>query len=305
MNFRPLLEYYQYMRRIYFIFIFIAICGFFSPSDAFQIYSYADKNTVIGSVKTHKIKGDESLIEVARRFGIGYNSIVDANPGVDPFIPGSGISITIPTSWILPDMASYDGIIINLSEMRLYLFSKHSAPIVRTYPIGIGSEGNETPVGVFKITEKVVKPSWYVPESIRKEKPELPRVVPPGPNNPLGSHALRLSAKSVLIHGTNRPFAVGRRASHGCIRMYPEDIPKLFLAVPNRSKVTIIRQPVKVGVSNSRVFIEIHKDEILQMNYFNEAIQLLRKKDLYDSIDKEKMLSALREKKGIPVDITK
>jgi L,D-transpeptidase ErfK/SrfK len=293
------------MRRIYLIFIFIAICGFSSPSDAFQIYSYADKNTVIGSLKTHKIKGDESLIEVARRFGIGYNAIVDANPGVDPFVPGSGKSITIPTSWILPDMASYDGIIINISEMRLYYFSKHSAPIVRTYPIGIGSEGNETPVGVFKITEKVVKPSWHVPESIRKEKPELPLVVPPGPDNPLGSHALRLSAKSVLIHGTNRPFAVGRRASHGCIRMYPEDIPKLFQAVSNRSKVTIVRQPVKVGFSNSRVFIEIHKDDTLQTNYFNEAVQLLRKRNLYDSIDKEKMLAALREKKGIPVDITK
>ena len=295
----------MYMRRIYFIFIFIVICGFSSPSDAFQIYSYANNNTVIGSVKTHRIKGDESLIEVARRFGIGYNAIVDANPGVDPFIPESNKSVTIPTSWILPDMASYDGIIINISEMRLYYFSKHSGPIVRTYPIGIGSEGNETPVGVFKISEKVVKPSWHVPESIRKEKPELPRVVPPGPDNPLGSHALRLSAKSVLIHGTNRPFAVGRRASHGCIRMYPEDIPKLFQAVPNKTKVTIIRQPVKVGVSNSRVFIEIHKDETQQTNYFNEAVQLLRKKNLYDSIDKEKMLSALREKKGIPVDITK
>ena len=93
-------------------------------------------------------------------------------------------------------------------------------------------------------------------------------VVPPGPDNPLGSHALRLSARSVLIHGTNRPFAVGRRASHGCIRMYPEDIPKLFQAVPNGSKVTIIRQPVKVGVSNSRVFIEIHKDETLANELF-------------------------------------
>jgi L,D-transpeptidase ErfK/SrfK len=295
----------MYMRRIYLIFIFILICGFSSSSDAFQIYSYTNNNTVIGSVKTHKIKGDESLIEVARRFGIGYNAIVEANPGVDPFIPESNKSITIPTSWILPDITPYDGIIINLSEMRLYYFSKHSGAIVRTYPIGIGSEGNETPVGVFKITEKVVKPSWRVPESIRKEKPELPAVVPPGPDNPLGSHALRLSAKSVLIHGTNRPFAVGRRASHGCIRMYPEDIPKLFQAVPNQSKVTIIRQPVKVGVSNSRVFIEIHKDEYLQTNYFNEAVELLRKKNLYESIDKDKMLSALREKKGIPVDITK
>jgi L,D-transpeptidase ErfK/SrfK len=152
---------------------------------------------------------------------------------------------------------------------------------------------------------KKVKPSWHVPASIRKEKPELPAVVPPGPDNPLGSHALRLSAKSVLIHGTNRPFAVGRRASHGCIRMYPEDIPKLFTVVPNGSKVTIIRQPVKAGVSDNRVFIEIHKDEYLEVNYFNEAVQLLRKKNLYDMVDREKMLSALREKKGIPVDVTK
>jgi L,D-transpeptidase ErfK/SrfK len=256
-------------------------------------------------VRTHKIKGDESLIEVARRFGIGYNAIVDANPGVDPFIPEKDRTINIPTSWILPDIKPYEGIVINLSEMRMYFFSKHSGAIVRTYPIGIGSEGNETPLGIFTITEKMVKPSWRVPESIRKERPELPPVVPPGPDNPLGSHALRLSAKSVLIHGTNRPFAVGRKASHGCIRMYPEDIPKLFQAVANKTKVTIIRQPVKVGASKNRVFIEIHKDEYLQTNYFNEAVQLLRKKNLYENIDKDKMLAALKEKKGIPIDITK
>ena len=189
--------------------------------------------------------------------------------------------------------------------MRLYFFSKHSAETVRTYPIGIGSEGNETPVGIFKIVGKKIKPSWYVPESIRKEKPELPAVVPPGPDNPLGSHALRLSAKSVLIHGTNRPFAVGRRASHGCIRMYPEDIPKLFDVVPVGTKVIIVRQPVKVGILDNRIFIEVHKDDSMQVNYFNEAVQLLRNKNLYDTIDKEKMLSALREKRGIPVDITK
>jgi len=132
----------------------------------------------------------------------------------------------------------------------------------------------------------------------------LPKVVPPGPDNPLGSHALRLSLGTILIHGTNRPYAVGRRASHGCIRLYPEDIPKLFQSVPNGVRVTIARQPVKVGIKNNKVYIEVHKDKFLHINYFNEAVNLLRKKNLYKGVDKEKMLSALREKSGIPVDIS-
>lgn len=285
--------------------IIIFVCASSISSDASQFYSYAKNETVIGSVKTHEIKGDESLIEIARKFGIGYNEIADANPELDPFIPGNGKQITVPTAWILPEIASCDGIVINLSEKRLYYFHKRNSNIVRTYPIGIGDEGTETPEGVFTVIDKKVNPSWYVPESIRQKRPELPKVVPPGPDNPLGSHALRLSAKSILIHGTNRPYAVGRKASHGCIRMYPEDIPKLFQAVPNKTKVTIIRQPIKVGVSNNRVYLEVHKDKELTINYFDEAVKLLRKKNLYERIDKEKMLTTLREKRGMPVDISK
>jgi L,D-transpeptidase ErfK/SrfK len=290
--------------RIVLLFILISVCASFSPSHASQIYSYGKYDTVIGSMKTYQIIGDESLIEVARKSGIGYNEIVDANPGFDPFIPGGGRTISIPAAWILPEIPAYDGIIINLSEMRMYFFSKQSAHVVRTFPIGVGSEGTETPVGTFKIVEKIVKPSWHVPESIKKERPELPAVVPPGPNNPLGSHAMRLSAKSVLIHGTNRPYAVGRKASHGCIRMYPEDIPKLFQAVPNGTKVTIVRQPIKVGISDKKVYLEVHKDQSLHINYFNEAVRLLKKKNLHEKIDKVKMLAVLREKKGVPVLIS-
>jgi L,D-transpeptidase ErfK/SrfK len=276
----------------------------FAVSEASAPYSYKKSATVIGAMKTHTVKKNDSLIELARRYGLGYHEIVAANPGVDAFVPGEGKSVNIPTTWILPDTGSYDGIVINLSEMRLYFFSRQSAGIVRTFPIGIGSEGNETPVGVFTIVEKKEKPAWYVPESIRKEKPELPLVVPPGPNNPLGSHALRLSARSILIHGTNRPYAVGRKASHGCIRMYPEDIPKLFQLVPNGAKVTIIRQPVKVGVLDDQVFLEVHKDKNANTHYFNEAVRLLVKSDLYKKVDKDKMLSALRDKKGFPVNIS-
>jgi L,D-transpeptidase ErfK/SrfK len=289
--------------RILLIPIFITL--FFTSSVAAEVYSYSKDTTVIGVTTSYKVKDNESLIEIARKFGIGFNEIADSNPDHDPFVPETGMSVKIPTSWILPDIALYNGIVINLSELRLYYFLRQRGSMsVMTFPIGIGSEGTDTPVGNFRVIKKIVRPSWYVPESIRKEKPTLPKVVPPGPDNPLGSHALRLSLGTVLIHGTNKPYGVGRRVSHGCIRLYPEDIPKLFQSVPNGVSVTIARQPVKVGIKNNKVYIEVHKDKFLHINYFNETVNLLRKKNLYTGVDKEKMLSALREKSGIPVDIS-
>lgn len=291
-----------------------------------EVYSYNKDNTVIGSVKMYKVNGNESLIEIARNFGVGYNEIVDANPSLDPFLPGNNASVRIPTSWVLPDvpltesktrnkssslvtrqqLLNYEGILINLSEMRLYYFFKQKKSLlVRTFPIGIGDEGNDTPVGSFKIIEKIVKPAWHVPASIKKERPELPDVIPPGPDNPLGSHALRLSLGSYLIHGTNRPWAVGRKVTHGCIRLYPEDIPKLFQIVPNGTRVTIVRQPVKVGVRDNKVYIEVHKDDDAKnFNYFNEAVELLKKKGLIKKVNTEKLYHAVREKSGIPVEIS-
>ena len=230
-------------RTLTILYCLFILSGVSSASEAFN---YSRNNNVIGVLRTYTIKGDESLIEIARKFGIGYNEIVEANPKLDPFVPGKGKTVRISTQWILPDMPSYDGIVINLSEMRLYYFTKDK---VMTYAIGIGDQGKDTPVGSFKIVDKLVNPPWVVPASIRKERPELPAVVPAGPDNPLGSHAMRLSRPSILIHGTNKPYAVGRKASHGCIRMYPEDIPTLFQVVPNQTKVTIIRQPVKAGIS--------------------------------------------------------
>ena len=289
------------------ILIIFAFLLFPAVSSASHSYSFSKQNTVIGSMKTYTIKGDESLIEVARKFNIGYNEITEANHTLDPFIPGNGKTVQIPTQWILPDMASYSGILINLSEMRLYYFSPKgkSSNTVVTFAIGIGDEGKDTPVGKFKVIQKLKNPRWVVPPSIRRERPELPKVVPPGPENPLGTHALRLSSKSIMIHGTNRPFAVGRKASHGCIRLYPEDIPLLFQLVPNKTKVTIIRQPVKVGVSNNSVYLEVHKDKALKINYFNVTMRLLKQKHLVKSINKEKTNAVLREKKGIPVNISK
>jgi L,D-transpeptidase ErfK/SrfK len=160
-------------------------------------------------------------------------------------------------------------------------------------------------VGVFKIIQKIVNPSWYPPPSIRKERPELPKVIPPGPDNPLGSHALRLSLGTVLIHGTNRPFAVGRKVTHGCIRLYPEDIPQLFSMIPNGMKVTIVRQPIKVGVRDKKVYLEVHRDDYRQkVDYFNEAVKLLTKKGLLKDVNTEKIYQAVEEKQGFPVQIS-
>ena len=294
----------EFMRKPLLLGTLLTLILLASPVHA-EFYSYSKYKTVIGFSITYVVEGNESLIEIARKFGLGYNEITAANPQLDPFIPGSGNQVKIPTSWVLPEAESFDGIIINLTEMRLYyFFHQQGSQLARTFPIGIGSEGNDTPEGVFSIVEKTENPSWYPPESIRKENPELPKVFPPGPDNPLGTHAMRLSRRTILIHGTHRPFGIGRQVSHGCIRLYPEHIPKLFKVIPVKTKVTIIRQPVKVGVVDNQVYLEVHKDHTLTLNYFDAAAGLLKKKNLYDSINKEKMIMALREKKGYPVNIS-
>ncbi len=274
-------------------------------------YSFDSRDTVVGTVREHKVRHDESLIEIARNFGLGYNEIVEANPGLDAFVPGAGREVVIPTAWVLPDVRSYNGIVINLSELRLYyFFDRGRSHYVTTYPIGIGRQGRDTPVGEFTVVQKIVHPAWYVPESIRKEEPDLPAVVPAGRNNPLGSHALRLSLGTVLIHGTNKPWGVGRRVSHGCIRLYPEDIPRLFASVPKGTKVTIVRQPIKVGVRAGRVYIEAHRDDssdspaVAKDGYFDEAVRLLAKKKLLARVSTKKLYAALEKRRGLPVDIS-
>ncbi|MEQ8204339.1 MAG: L,D-transpeptidase family protein, partial [Smithellaceae bacterium] len=238
-------SFFQFLTRTFFLFLLFALLFPASEANA-KIFSLSPSTRLVGAVGTYTVKEGESLIEIARKFDLGYNAIIQANPGIDPFVPGDGISVTVPSRWILPSVETQTGIVINLSEFRLYyFFGKADARFVQTFPVGIGSVGHETPLGVFKIIEKTANPAWYVPKSIQLENPALPKVVPPGPDNPLGTHALRLSNPSILLHGTNRPFAVGRMDSHGCLRLYPEDIPILFMLVSKGTAVTIVRQPIK------------------------------------------------------------
>jgi L,D-transpeptidase ErfK/SrfK len=262
----------------------------------------AGAGAVAGEVGFHVLEPGESLVELAPRFDVGFAEIAAANPRLDPFVPDPGSVVLVPTRWIVPAATSPDTIVLNLSEMRLYLV-RFEPPELLTFPVGIGDEANETPLGTFRIVAKHVAPTWYPPRSIREEDPELPGSVPPGPDNPLGSHALRLSRPTILIHGTNRPFAVGRRVSHGCVRLYPDDIARLFDAVEVGTRVLVVREPVKVAVEDGRVLVEVHDDPEVALDAYDEAVRLLAGRGVADRIDPAKLSAAAEERTGLPVGV--
>ena len=224
---------------------------------------------LVGETQVIFARHENTFSSIGRQYNLGYEEMRSANPGVDQWLPGEGTAIYLPTQSILPE-AAREGIVVNVPAMRLYYFTtekaaEQGAPAVlkvSSHPIGIGVEGWATPFGEAKVTQKVKDPVWYVPSSIRKEHAErgdpLPSVVPPGPDNPLGAYALTLSLPSYLIHGTNKPAGVGMRSSHGCIRLYPEDIEALFSRVPRGTAVRIVNQPVLAGWRDGQLYLEVH-----------------------------------------------
>jgi L,D-transpeptidase ErfK/SrfK len=205
---------------------------------------------------------EDTLIDIARAHQLGYEEIRLANPGVDVWIPGEGTEVQLPTQFILPNSQRV-GIVINIAEYRMYYyFEAGGNEWVRTFPISIGRMDWGTPLGRASITKKVTNPSWYPPQSIRDEWAadgrDLQAHVPPGPDNPLGEYAMRLSIPGYLIHGTNRPAGVGMRVTHGCIRMFPEDIEWLFPQVPVNTPVQIVNQPIKLGWIGDDLYLEVH-----------------------------------------------
>jgi L,D-transpeptidase ErfK/SrfK len=268
-------------------------------------YSYSNEKTVVGSARDYTVNNNESLHEIARKFDLGYNEVTAANPEVDPWVPPQGSEVNIPSWWVLPD-APRKGIVINLAEMRLYHYMDiKGRKLVKTYPIGVGKEGFDTPTGIFKVMKKHVNPSWYVPESIRGEQPELPSVVPPGEDNPLGSYALRLNEREYLIHGTNMPYGVGRRVSHGCIRLYPEDIEDLHRTAHVGTAVTIVYQPIKVGLRGGTAYVEAHEDYLNKVESpLTQTVSMLRKLNLLERADIDLIRKAVKARKGIPIPIS-
>ena len=215
-----------------------------------------DVPRMVGSVRKVKTKKEDTLLDLARANNLGYVEMLAANPGVDPWLPGDGTEIILPTGHLLPT-GPRKGLLLNLIDQRLYYFPPNKG-IVQSYPIGTGQEAWDTPLGSTKVVGKKLNPTWYVPKSILKAEPELPPIVRAGPDNPLGAHALYLGWPSYLIHGTNNPWGVGRRVSHGCIRMYPEGIKKLFPQVIIGTQVTIVSEEMKTGWINGELMMEVH-----------------------------------------------
>ncbi len=224
----------------------------------------AEGSDVVGEIATVVARYEDTLVDLARTHGVGYQDIVRANPDVDVWIPGEGTEVVLPTRFILPP-GPREGIVLNLAEYRLYYYPKADVgetPVVMTYPISIGRQDWETPLGRTRVIAKAVNPTWYPPQSVRNEHAAegrpLPRIVPPGPANPLGSRAMRLGLPGYLIHGTNRPAGVGMRVTHGCVRMFPEDIEYLFELIDIDTPVRIINEPVKIGWQDDELLIEVH-----------------------------------------------
>lgn len=275
-------------------------------------FSIEQGEDVIGRLAVMRLEEGDTLPDIARHFSLGINAIATANPGIDIWVPEAGKKIILPLSFILPDVPK-KGIVINLATMRLFQFKGDNKLLaVSTYPVGIGTEERPTPLGKMHVERKVIQPTWYVPASIaedhRKKGDPLPPEVPPGPKNPLGEYALYLSKPTYLIHGTNKPASIGLRATNGCIRLYPEDIKRLFESTPVKTPVYIVNQPYLLGQRNGVVYMEVHEPfENSNADELKKLYSKLRNIETESGrpIDWSKVEQVVAEARGIPVPIFK
>lgn len=297
--------------------IVAALLGFSLPLSAVEFELREDGGDIFGKVERIRTRYEDTLIEIARRYSLGYEELVRVNKGVDPWLPGEGTQIVIPGQRLLPP-AEREGIVVNLPEHRMYFFPKPKSgepAKVMTFPVSVGKMDWQTPIGTTKVISKQKDPPWYPPESVRKEHEArgdpLPNVVPPGPKNPLGAHALRLNIPggAYLIHGTNNPDAVGMAVTHGCLRMYPEDVAVLFEAVKLGTRVSLINEPLKMTRVDGEVWIEVHppvdaqgQSVAVKLEDFETRLDaLLGVSEV--AINWDIAIEALREASGIPVMI--
>ena len=284
---------------------------------------------VAAQARTFKIDGDligelslasslhaDTLSDIARAYDQGYLEMRWANPTIDPWLPGEDSEIVVPALYVVPD-APQDGVVINVPEMRLYLYKRNAKAArgidVTTYPVSIGRQEWTTPHGVTKIVAKVKDPNWYPPESIREEHAAqgdpLPRIVPAGPENPLGAFAIRLALPGYLIHGTNKPYGIGMRVTHGCVRMYPKDVEQIFGQVKVGTPVHIVNQPYKVGIARDKVYLEVHphlaEDKEVFRDQFSYVVELIVAKadGLEVKLNWADLQAAITAKSGIPIAV--
>jgi L,D-transpeptidase ErfK/SrfK len=291
------------------------------PVATYKFEIEEDHDDVVGVVQVTTATKEDTLTDIARRFNVGYEEIVRANPGIDVWLPGAGRQIIVPTQFVLPD-APHEGLVINIAAMRLYYFpprERGEKQIVYTFPIGIGKVGWKTPEGVTKIVRRQKDPTWRPPVSVIKEHhengDELATVIGPGPDNPLGRHAFYLAWPGYLIHGTNKPAGVGLRSSHGCIRLYPEDIALLFDAIPLGTSVRVVNQPFVFGWHEGQLYMQAFGSLEDDRRDWDNARQKLLSKSLSphdrkelqrldEEVDWDLALALAHDPRGIPVSVT-
>ena len=278
----------------------------------FEVGGGPGDNTMIGALNTYTIEEGDTLLDVGRHFDLGYNEMIAANPGVDPWLPPPGEVVVIPTEFVLPESA-HQGVVVNIPEMRLYFFRnggtrRHAAiSSITTYPVGLGRDDWRTPQGSFKVRGKTENPTWVIPDSIRAEhirdRGDARTFIPGGdPDNPLGSYRLELTLPLYALHGSNMPWGVGMQVSHGCIRLYNEDIVNLFREVGVGTPGEFIYQPVKVGVRYDQIYVEVHPDLYgLQASLAEEAERILARHGWAERVNRQRLRKALADQSGLPV----
>jgi L,D-transpeptidase ErfK/SrfK len=290
-------------------FITLSVCGtadaWYPLSSSESLLPRSESPPLIGQQRTYRTRPGDTLIGLARQAGLGFLALSRANPDIDPWLPPVGKDILLPYAFLLP-AGIQPGITINLAELRLYyVWQEPDGLRVRVYPVGIGRSGWDTPEGAYEITEKIVHPVWNPPASIRRENPGLPERFPPGPDNPLGDYWLGLSAPGYGIHGTNRPFGVGRRISHGCVRLYPADIRDLYARVTIGTAVRIIHHPVKIGVKNDRLLMEVHRpDDASNDTLLSDALQQIERMSWKGRINLSAIQNEIALGRGVPAVIS-
>ena len=274
-----------------------------------QLAAPPKSDQMIGSLAVVRTGEGDTLPDVARHFGLGHDAVRAANPDVDVWAPPAGSRVVLPRMFILPD-APRQGLVINLASMRLFHY-RGKGRAIASYPVGIGEEGRSTPMGEMHVERKAVRPTWHVPASIRRDHAKrgdpLPAEVPPGPDNPLGEYALYLSRTSYVIHGTNKPYSIGLRATNGCLRLYPEDMEKLYQAVPVKTPVHIVNQPYLVGRAGGMLYLEAHapQEELSAADVkkkLHARLKDIEKKERL-RVDWKRVEETVTQARGIPVPI--
>lgn len=284
-----------------------------APADTLLLPANGD--TVVGSLGVTTSEHEDTLLDIGLAYDQGYREMRLANPKVDPWKPRTEAEVVIPSQYILPETPR-QGIVVNIPEMRLYYYPRPKPgepPVVITYPVSVGRQDWKTPHGVTTVVAKTLNPAWYPPESIRREHAAdgdpLPRIVPPGPDNPLGQHALRLGRSGYLIHGTNKTFGIGMRVTHGCLRLYPKDIARLYGEVPVGTPVRIVNQPFKVGWRGGGLYLETHppldEDTEAFRDGFTQVVGLVTQATGEHAVDWDGLQKAVSDRNGIPILITK